>query len=81
MSYYYGSGPRPNYASDSQKGEAAELRYGVPHPLRTDLSQIIHSGDRFGPWADTPNPYRDLSNSYDPKAEAVLVKAREIARK
>jgi len=64
-------------ASAQQKGEAAELRYSVDPELRRDLNQIVHSGDVAGPYSNTYNPYRDLTNSYDPKAQEVLDKAKK----
>ena len=68
-------------ASDLQKGQAAQIRYepGVSKADRIALHQIVHSGDRSGPYADTTNPYRDHTNSHDPAAQKVLeaVKAKK----
>lgn len=68
MAYYGG-------ADACQKGEAAELRNTLPNISaedRTTLNQIVHSGDVYGRFADTPNPYRDLGNQYDPYAQEAL---------
>eukprot|EP00943_MAST-04B_sp_MAST-4B-sp1_P008066 g8066.t1 len=70
-----------NYASEPQMGEAANIRNTIPDMSRADrntLNQIIHSSDKYGPYASTPNPFRDLTASYDPKAQAALddIKAR-----
>lgn len=67
-------------ASTYQKGEAAEIRNGGGSQSasdRTALNQIVHSGDTSGPWAKTPNPYRDPTNSFDPEAEKVLERNRK----
>ena len=68
-------------ASDVQKGKACEMRYDsyVTKEEKKSLNQIVHSGDSAGQFANTYNPYRDLSNSYDPKAQIVLdsVKSRK----
>lgn len=64
----------------AQKGEAAEIRNsgtGMGYQEKVQLHQIVHSADRVGKYANTPNPYRDLTNSYDPEAEKVLQKFRK----
>ena len=69
------SGRYQNKADATQKGRAAEMRNdgtNYSYPDRSTLNQIVHSGDTSGPFASTPNPYRDPSNSYDSKAEAAL---------
>jgi hypothetical protein len=69
-------------ATALQKGLSAEMRSYTRPPLQHELNQIIHSNDaphtKFG---QTPNAYRDFTNSFDPKAQraidrsiAVLVK-------
>ena len=64
-------------ASALQKGKAAEIRNGkdfVSKEDRDELNKIVHAGDIRGKYAQTPNQYRDPTNSFDPKAEKVLEK-------
>jgi len=62
-------------ASTLQKGEACEAR-GYLNPasgIYRELNQIIHSGDPpIGKYGLAPNPFRDLTNSYDPITERKL---------
>ena len=65
-------------ATDEQIGAAARLRsngknYGKPFD---ELSKIVHSADKTGKYSTTPNPYRDFTGSYDPRAQEVLNKAK-----
>jgi hypothetical protein len=61
-------------ASSNQKGQAAELRgqHNLTKGERDTCNQIVHSGDTRGQYAQTPNPYRDSTNTYDPNAQAKL---------
>ncbi len=67
------------YCNPPQMGEACEMRYSLPlsSEERQLLHQIAHSGDTYGPFAHTPNEFRDLTRSYDPKAQEVLDAIRE----
>ena len=57
-------------ASPAQQGRAADLRNSAPMD-RSDiltLNRIVHSSDKMG----NPNPYRDTTSSYDPRAQQAL---------
>ena len=61
-------------ASPAQQGRAADLRNSAPMD-RSDiltLNRIVHSSDKMGKFASTPNPYRDTTSSYDPRAQQAL---------
>ena len=66
--------PQMFTGSPAQMGEASDLRYTVPmdKPDTLALHQIVHSSDKFGPYAHTPNPYRDLTSTYDPSVQVKL---------
>lgn len=70
------------FASNMQVGQAAQLRYdpGIPYGVRQDLHAIVHSGDEYGPFATTPNRFRDPTHSYDPQAQAVIDRALSYRR-
>lgn len=42
---------------------------------RRALNQIVHSTDVRGPYANTPNPFRDHTASYDKDAQKILDRA------
>jgi hypothetical protein len=66
-------------ATALQKGLSAEMRSYTRPPLQHDLNQIIHSNDaphtKFG---QTPNAFRDFTNSFDPKAQKKIEKAIQV---
>jgi hypothetical protein len=70
MSSNYLGGPGQS-ASITQIGTAAVLRYtpGISSDQRAALNQIVNSAD---PTGRNANPYRDPTQSYDPKAQAVI---------
>lgn len=63
-------------ATALQKGMSAEMRSYIKPPLQHDLNQIIHSNDaphsKFG---QTPNAFRDHTNTFDSKAQKQIDKA------
>jgi hypothetical protein len=60
-------------ASESQIGQAAILRGQTVDPSdRIILNQIVHSADVVGPFANTPNAFRDPTTTFDPQAQAAL---------
>lgn len=63
-------------ATALQKGMSAEMRSYIKPPLQHDLNQIIHSNDaphsKFG---QTPNAFRDHTNTFDAKAQKQIDKA------
>lgn len=67
-------------ASSEQKGRAAELRYALPY-APSELHSIVHSGDVNGRYRNWDNKFRDLTNSFDPKAEEVLKKYEKEKQK
>lgn len=73
--YPYSSAPM--HADTTQLGLATRLRYdpAVPYPLRGELMAISHSSDIIGKFSKIPNQYRDLTCTYDPKAQVVIDRA------
>ena len=71
---YYNPQMFPAGASPYQMGEASDLRNTVhmDRPDRIFLNQVIHSSDKVGPYSTTPNPYRDLTSTYDPSVQVKL---------
>lgn len=70
-------------ASVKQMGEAARLRNnGTEYSKeeRVSLHQIVHAGDTSGKFSHTPNPYRDPTCTYDPKAQQVLDAAKKRSK-
>ena len=66
-------------ATALQKGLSAEMRSYTKPPLQHELNQIIHSNDaRSSKFGQTPNTYRDYTNSFDPKAQKQIEKALAI---
>lgn len=62
--------------TDRQKGIAAQIRTFTQGELREELNSIVHSGDSISAKSHYPsNPYIDLSNSFDSKAEDVINRA------
>ena len=62
--------------TDRQKGIAAQIRTFTHGDLREELNNIVHSGDSVSAKSHYPsNPYIDLSNSFDSKAEDVINRA------
>ena len=62
--------------TDRQKGIAAQIRTYTHGDLREELNNIVHSGDSISAKSHYPsNPYIDLSNSFDTKAEDVINRA------
>ena len=62
--------------TDRQKGIAAQIRTYTQGELREELNSIVHSGDSISAKSHHPsNPYIDLSNSFDSKAEDVINRA------
>jgi hypothetical protein len=62
--------------TDRQKGIAAQIRTFTHGDLREELNNIVHSGDSVSAKSHYPsNPYIDLSNSFDTKAEDVINRA------
>ena len=65
-------------ASAYQKGLAAEYRTHVNGADRQHLNQIVHSGDKQ---PRPSNQYADSTNSYDPKAQAVINRVKDKLNK
>ena len=63
--------------TDRQKGIAAQIRTYTHGELREELNSIVHSGDSISAAKShhPSNPYIDLSNSFDTKAEDVINRA------
>ena len=63
--------------TDRQKGVAAQIRTYTHGELREELNSIVHSGDSISAAKShhPSNPYIDLSNSFDTKAEDILNRA------
>ena len=62
--------------TDRQKGIAAQIRTFTQGDLREELNNIVHSGDSISAKSHHPsNPYIDLSNRFDSKAEDVINRA------
>lgn len=67
--------------TDRQKGIAAQIRTYTHGELREELNSIVHSGDSISAKSHHPsNPYIDLSNNFDSKAEDVLKKAIDFIK-
>lgn len=65
-------------ASTYQKGQAAELRTYTNGKVRKQLNQIVHSGDKK---PKKGNKFIDPTNSYDPKAQKVINKAKRRTKR
>lgn len=77
--YYYQNMPywsMQEGASVRQIGQAAQFRgnYPLTFEERRFCNQIVHSGDTIGPFATTPNSYRDPTFTYDARAQRELNK-------
>lgn len=73
----------PTYgASGAQISRAVELRGSVPvpYPIRVELHQVVHSGDKIGPYATTPNPYRDHTFTHDQRVEALFKRVEKYCK-
>jgi hypothetical protein len=71
---YHNGPPTVFYASETQIGQDASSRNqpGVNWSDRQFCHQVVHSADRTGAYAHTPNAHRDLTKTYDPSIQARL---------
>jgi hypothetical protein len=82
MSYYQSGNYNHGQASCSsgQIGTAATIRtYVPPGELRTQLNQIVHSGDK-NPHLHGPNPFADQSLKYDQRAQNIIDQAQQYKK-
>ena len=61
-------------ASIYQQGVASDMRHKVEMDSEDyyTLSKILHSSDRYGKYAHTPNEFRDLDSKYDSTVQKEL---------